>query len=99
MTLSTYLGSNQPVLRAKTELQAKLRFDRALKRYQLEDLKLNGEAAGEPFKGKTLTFAAQGQLLADLAAGVAEWNSLKPGQPAARHWRTESARPQPGTAG
>ena len=77
VTLSAYLGSNQPVLRAKTELQAKLRFDRALKRYQLEDLKLNGEAAGEPFKGKTLTFAAQGQLLADLAAGVAEWNSLK----------------------
>lgn len=77
VTLSAYLGSNQPMLRAKTELQTKLRFDRALKRYQLEDLKLNGEAAGEPFKGKTLTFSAQGQLLADLAAGIAEWNSLK----------------------
>ena len=100
VTLSAYLGSNQPVVRAKTELQAKLRFDRALKRYQLEDLKLNGEAAGEPFKGKTLTFAAQGQLLADLAAGVAEWNSLKLSANQLRAiGEPESARPQSGTAG
>ncbi|MGF6692077.1 AsmA protein [Metapseudomonas resinovorans] len=75
--LSAFFGTNQPVLRAKTELTTNLRFERALKRYQLEDLKLNGEASGEPFKGKTLTFNAQGQLLADLAANVAEWNSLK----------------------
>ncbi|WP_342243407.1 AsmA family protein [Pseudomonas sp. OTU5201] len=75
--LSAFFGTNQPVLRAKTELTTNLRFERALKRYQLEDLKLNGEASGEPLKGKTLTFNAQGQLLADLAANVAEWNSLK----------------------
>ncbi|AYF89616.1 AsmA family protein [Pseudomonas sp. DY-1] len=77
LKLSAFFGTNQPVLRAKTELVANLRFERALKRYQLEDLKLNGEASGEPFKGKTLTFNAQGQLLADLAANVAEWNGLK----------------------
>ncbi|WP_044873055.1 AsmA family protein [Pseudomonas sp. LFM046] len=75
--LSAFFGTNQPVLRAKTDLTANLRFERALKRYQLEDLKLNGEASGEPFKGKTVAFNAQGQLLADLAANVAEWNSLK----------------------
>ncbi|MFC5694204.1 AsmA family protein [Pseudomonas sp. GCM10022186] len=75
--LSAFFGTNQPVLRAKTELTTNLRFDRALKRYQLEDLKLSGEASGEPLKGKTLVFNAQGQLLADLAANVAEWNSLK----------------------
>ncbi|WP_271409634.1 AsmA family protein [Pseudomonas sp. Q1-7] len=75
--LSAFFGTNQPVLRAKTELTTNLRFERALKRYQLEDLKLSGEASGEPFKGKTLSFNAQGQLLADLAAQVAEWNSLK----------------------
>ncbi|AOE87944.1 AsmA family protein [Pseudomonas sp. TCU-HL1] len=75
--LNAFFGTNQPVLRAKTELTANLRFERALKRYQLEDLKLNGEASGEPLKGKTLAFNAQGQLLADLAANVAEWNSLK----------------------
>ncbi|WP_374979218.1 AsmA family protein [Pseudomonas solani] len=75
--LTTFFGSNQPLMRAKTELAASLRFDRALKRYQLEDAKLSGEASGEPLKGKTLTFNAQGQLLADLAANVAEWNGLK----------------------
>lgn len=75
--LTAFFGTNQPVLRAKTELQTQLRFDRALKRYQLEDLKLAGEASGEPFKGKTLTFSTQGQLLLDQAAQVAEWNSLK----------------------
>jgi len=75
--LSAFFGTNKPVLRAKTELTASLRFDRALKRYQLEDAKLGGEASGEPFKGKTLTFSAQGQLLADLGANIAEWNSLK----------------------
>ncbi|RJG13059.1 AsmA family protein [Pseudomonas cavernicola] len=77
LKLTAFFGTNQPVLRAKTELQGQLRFDRALKRYQFEDLKLSGEASGEPFKGKTLTFAAQGQLLLDQAAQVAEWNGLK----------------------
>lgn len=75
--LSAFFGTNQPVLRAKTELTTNLRFERALKRYQLEDLKLNGEASGEPLKGKTLAFNAQGQLLVDQAANIAEWNGLK----------------------
>ena len=75
--LSAFFASNQPVLRARAELQGQLRFDRALKRYQLEDLKLSGEASGEPFQGKTLTFATQGQLLLDQAAQIAEWNGLK----------------------
>jgi AsmA protein len=75
--LSTNLTSTQPVLRARTELSASLRFDRALQRYQLEDMQLGGEVSGEPLKGKSLTFATQGQLLLDQAAGVAEWNGLK----------------------
>ena len=75
--LSAFFGSNKPVMRARTELQGELRFDRALKRYQLEDARLSGEASGEPFNGQTLTYAAQGQLLVDLAAQVAEWNGLK----------------------
>ncbi|HSX69700.1 MAG TPA: AsmA family protein [Pseudomonas sp.] len=75
--LLAFLGTNQPVLRAKTELQGLLRFDRALKRYQLLDLKLAGEASGEPLNGKTLTFASQGQLLLDQSAQVAEWTGIK----------------------
>lgn len=75
--LSAFFGTNQPVMRARTELQGELRFDRALKRYQLEDAKISGEASGEPFDGQTLTYSLQGQLLVDLAAQVAEWNGLK----------------------
>lgn len=77
LTLSGFFGINQPVLRARAELSGQLRFDRALKRYQLEDAKLSGEVSGEPLNGKTLTFASQGELLLDQAAHVAEWNSLK----------------------
>ena len=75
--LLVFLGSNQPLLRAKTELKGLLRFDRALKRYQLQDIRLNGEASGEPLHGKTLNFASQGQLLIDQTAQIAEWTSIK----------------------
>jgi AsmA protein len=75
--LSAFFGTNQPVMRARSELQGELRFDRVLKRYQLEDARLSGEASGEPFDGQTLTYSMQGQLLVDLAAQVAELNGLK----------------------
>lgn len=77
LKLNAFFGSNKPVMRARTELQGSLRFDNRLQRYQFEDMRLSGEASGEPLKGKTLNFSAQGQLLADLAADVAEWTSLK----------------------
>ncbi len=77
LKLNAFFGSNQPVMRARTELQGTLRFDNQLKRYQFEDMRLSGEASGEPLQGKTLSFSAQGQLLVDLAAQIAEWNSLK----------------------
>jgi len=77
LKLNAFFGSNQPVMRARTELQGTLRFDNQLQRYQLEDLRLSGEASGEPLQGKTLSFTAQGQLQADLVAQVAEWTSLK----------------------
>ena len=75
--LTAFLSTNQPVIRTKTELSGQLRFDRVLKRYQFEDMRLSGEAAGDPLQGKTLTFAAQGNLLVDQAANVAEWNGMK----------------------
>lgn len=75
--LTAFLGSNQPVMRVKTELNGNLRIQRALKRYQFEDMKLSGEATGEPLQGKTVTFATQGQLLLDLSANIAEWTGLK----------------------
>ncbi|MBV7477908.1 AsmA family protein [Pseudomonas sp. PDM31] len=75
--LTAFLGTNQPVLRVRTELNGELRFERALQRYKFEDLKLSGEVAGDPLQGKTVTFAAQGQLLLDKAANVAEWTGIK----------------------
>ena len=77
LKLTAFLGTNQPVMRVKTEIDGKLRFDRVLKRYQFEDMKVVGEASGEPLQGKTMTFAAQGQILVDLAANIAEWSGLK----------------------
>ncbi|NNJ18027.1 AsmA family protein [Pseudomonas putida CSV86] len=77
LKLTAFLSSGQPVLRARIELAGEARFDRALRRYQLEDMKLHGELSGEPLQQKSMTFSAQGQLLADLAANVAEWNGLK----------------------
>ena len=75
--LTAFLGTNQPAMRARTELNGQLRFDRALKRYQFEDMRLSGEVSGDPLQGKTVAFSAQGQLLLDQAANVAEWNGLK----------------------
>ena len=74
---TAFLGTNLPQLRARTEIAGQLRFDRALQRYQFGDFKLSGEASGDPMQGKTLTFGAQGQLLLDKAANVAEWTGLK----------------------
>jgi len=74
---SAFLAASQPNIKARTELAGELRFDRKLKRYNLEDLRLSGETSGEPLAGKTLTFAAQGQVLVDLAANVASWSGLK----------------------
>ncbi|WP_288856820.1 AsmA family protein [uncultured Pseudomonas sp.] len=77
LKLTAFLGSNQPLMRVKTELNGNLRIQRALKRYQFEDMRFSGEATGEPLQGKTVSFSTQGQLLVDLAANVAEWTNLK----------------------
>ncbi|MBC3365154.1 AsmA family protein [Pseudomonas sp. SWRI154] len=77
VTLTAFLSSNQPAVRVRTEVTGQLRFERAVQRYRFEDLKLSGEATGDPLQGKTVSFAAQGQLSLDKAANVAEWTGLK----------------------
>jgi AsmA protein len=77
LQLSGFFGSNQPLLRASSNLKGTLRFNQALKRYQLENLQLSGEVSGDPLQGKTLSYSAQGQLLVDQVAQIAEWNNLK----------------------
>lgn len=75
--LTAFFGSNQPLMRARTEILGDLRFDLGQKRYQFEKFRLSGEASGEPLAGKTVNFSAQGELLADLDAQIAEWTGLK----------------------
>ncbi|MCJ8206166.1 AsmA family protein [Pseudomonas sp. RGM2987] len=77
VTLTAFLSSNQPALRVRTEVTGELRYERALQRYKFEDLKLSGEATGDPLQGKSVNFAAQGQLFLDKAANVAEWTGIK----------------------
>nr|WP_314493333.1 AsmA family protein [uncultured Pseudomonas sp.] len=74
---SGFFTLGQPNLKVRSELTGDLRFDRKAKRYNLDDLRLSGETSGEPLSGKTLAFVAQGQVLVDLAANVAEWTGLK----------------------
>ena len=77
LKLTAFLSANQPALRVRTELNGEVRIARALQRYQLEDMKLSGEVTGDPLQGKTMTFSAQGQLVLDRAANVAEWTGIK----------------------
>ncbi|AIR88513.1 AsmA family protein [Pseudomonas cremoricolorata] len=74
---SGFVSIGQPNLKVRSELAGDLRFDRQAKRYNLDDMRLSGEASGEPLGGKTLTYAAQGQVMVDLAKNVAEWTGLK----------------------
>jgi AsmA protein len=75
--LTAFFGTNQPLMRVKTEVNGNLRIQRALKRYQFEDMKITGEATGEPLQGKTVSFSTQGQLLLDQSANIAEWTNMK----------------------
>ncbi|TWI56606.1 AsmA protein [Pseudomonas duriflava] len=77
LTLTGTLTSNQPPIKASLALTGNMRFDMALQRFQLENASLSGEAAGEPLAGKLLSYSAEGQILVDRAAQIAEWNSLK----------------------
>lgn len=77
LKLTAFLSANQPALRVRTELNGEVRIARALQRYQLEDMRFSGEVTGDPLQGKTVTFSAQGQLVLDKAANVAEWTGIK----------------------
>ncbi len=77
LELFANFASNPPKINGNTRMTAVLRIDPQIRRYQLQDLQLDGQLGGEPLAGKTLDYSVQGQLLADLAAGNAEWRSLK----------------------
>jgi len=77
LKFSGFLGNAKPLIRARIELTTKATIDQVLQRYLLDDMKLSGEIAGEPFNGKTANFTVRGNLLYDQSAHVARWDSLK----------------------
>ncbi len=77
LKFSGFLGNAKPLLRARIELTTKASIDQVLQRYLLDDMKLSGEIAGEPLKGKTANFTLRGNLLYDQSANVARWDNLK----------------------
>ena len=77
LKFSGFLGNAKPLIRARIELTAKASIDQGLQRYQLDNLKLSGEVAGEPLKGKTANYTARGNLLYDQSANIARWDNLK----------------------
>ncbi len=71
LKFSGFFGNAKPLLRARIELTSKVTIDQALERYLLDDMKLSGEVAGEPFNGKTANFTVRGNLLYDQSANLA----------------------------
>lgn len=76
VTLNARFGRSQPPLQATVALQGTVRFDNGRQLYQLEGLRLSGELAGAPFGEQVVSYSAQGELQADLAAQTAEWRAL-----------------------
>ena len=77
LKFSGFFGNAKPLLRARIELTSKVTIDQALERYLLDDMKLSGEVAGEPFNGKTANFTVRGNLLYDQSANLARGDNLR----------------------
>lgn len=75
--LGANFSSAQPKLKTEIQLQGQLAYDLDNKRYQFDGLDLTSKISGDMFNGKTATFAAKGDLIADLKANTAAWNKLR----------------------
>lgn len=71
------ISTTQPALQGQFALHTKLRFDRALVRYQAENTLLEAQLQGSAWNNQPLQLKAQGAFLFDQPAGVAEWNNLQ----------------------
>lgn len=76
LQISANFAQTEPTWRGQAQMQGHLRFDPALRRYQLDIGQLQGTASGKPVHDKTLDFGAQAQLLVDRGAQVADVNNL-----------------------
>lgn len=74
--LGANFRSNQPKLTTDIQLQGQLVYNLEKQLYQVKGLDLNSRISGEIFQGKTATFSAKGDLMADLKANTAAWSNL-----------------------
>lgn len=77
LKLSGFLASNQPLLRARVELSALLNFALEQQLFQLKELRMAGELAGEPFADKSVNFTVRSNLSLDLAQQQAQVSNLR----------------------
>ena len=76
LELTSQLSASQPQLAGHLRLTGQLRAEIDQRRYQLQDLDLSGSLNSERAGSSPLEYSVRGQLLADLAAGNAEWRNL-----------------------
>lgn len=74
--LGANFSSNQPQLTTEIQLQGQLVYNLDKQYYQVKGLDLASRITGDMFHGKTASFSAKGDLVADLKNNVAAWNKL-----------------------
>lgn len=77
LKISGFMANAEPLIRARIEMSALASLDFELQRYQVKDLKMAGEFAGEPLNGKSANFTVRGNMLLDHSAQVAVIDQLK----------------------
>jgi len=77
LKISGFIANAEPLIRARMEMTALASLDFELQRYQVKDLKMSGEFAGEPLNGKSANFSVRGNVLLDQSAQVAVVDQLK----------------------
>lgn len=75
--LSADFASKNPAVTTNMQLQGKFSYDLARQYYQVTNLNLSSNVTGAIFNGKTVKLIADGNLTADLNAGVAQWGNLE----------------------
>ncbi|MFD1259250.1 AsmA family protein [Entomomonas asaccharolytica] len=74
--LGANLKSAQPKLSTTVNLQGQLVYDLDAQHYEVQGLDLASDITGDILNGKTASFTAKGDLVADLKANTAAWNKL-----------------------
>lgn len=75
--LSGFVANASPLIRARMDMTAKLNIDLESKQYQVKDLVIAGEVAGDPFKGKSANIGVRGNMFLDQSAQTGRVEQLR----------------------